>query len=46
LIFPDIKESNDLFCLFEFVLTSEQLFDSLYKEIIKSNEYKKDDYKY
>jgi hypothetical protein len=44
--FPDIKESNDLFCPFEFVLTSEQLFDSLYKEIIKSNEYKKDDYKY
>jgi len=44
--FPDIKESKDLFCPFEFALTSEKLFDSLYKEIEKSNKYKKDDYKY
>ena len=44
--FSDIKESKDLLCPNEFVLTSEKLFDSLYKEIIKSNKYKKDDYKY
>ena len=44
--FSDIKESKDLLCPNEFILTSEKLFDSLYKEIIKSNKYKKDDYKY
>ena len=44
--FPNIKESKDLFCPSEFVLTSDKLFDLLYKEIKKSNKYKKDDYKY
>ena len=40
------KEQNDLSSPQEFVLVPEFLFNLFYKEIIKSNEYKKDEYKY
>ena len=44
--FKNIKNIKDNFCPKDFTLVQKHLFDLLYKEIIKSNEHCKDDYKY
>ena len=44
--FYNIKESKDLFSPHEFTLVSEDLFNSLYKEIKNQNKYNKEEYKF